>query len=107
VFGIVVDICSGEGLCELLRADMDALPLVEETPLPPDLSDEHNAEFRSRHHSKMHACGHDGNMAMLLGAAYLIHKLNQQSAFPGTIRIIFQPAEEGGAGAYACPRKEC
>eukprot|EP00804_Cyclotella_cryptica_P024940 CCRYP_011835-RB/>CCRYP_011835-RB protein AED:0.27 eAED:0.27 QI:353/1/1/1/0/0/2/209/593 len=114
-FGVVVDIGSGEPPCVLLRADMDALPIVEKTPLPPDLEGEEEAVdlFRSRHYGKMHACGHDAHMTMLLGAVYLIQSLKLQQhqqqphqlpnsnkyAFPGTIRIIFQPAEEGGAGA--------
>ena len=100
-FGLVIDIGSGDGPCVLLRADMDALPLEEKTPLPPDL--EEGREFRSKHQGKMHACGHDAHMTMLLGATYMIHSLKQSDdegyAFPGTIRIIFQPAEEGGAGA--------
>jgi IAA-amino acid hydrolase len=115
--GIVVDIGSGEEPCILLRADMDALPIVEQTPLPPDLStavsvvsgeeggegDAKKKLFHSNHHGKMHACGHDGHMTMLLGATYLIKLLQEEEyeefPFPGTIRIIFQPAEEGGAGA--------
>jgi len=109
--GIVVDIGSGEAPCILLRADMDALPIVERTPLPPDIQLRHGQEhdnfndndstslFRSHHHGKMHACGHDAHMTMLLGATYLLKSLQKQHAFPGTIRIIFQPAEEGGAGA--------
>ncbi|MFJ3059096.1 M20 aminoacylase family protein [Herbaspirillum sp. NPDC087042] len=69
-----------------LRADMDALPM-------PELNTFAHA---SRHEGKMHACGHDGHTAMLLGAA---HYLSQHRQFDGTVYVIFQPAEEGGRGA--------
>ncbi len=71
----------------LLRADMDALSVTEETGLP----------FASEHKGKMHACGHDAHCAMLLLAARLLQARAAQ--LPGTVRLLFQPAEELGQGA--------
>ena len=71
----------------LLRADMDALPMPEHTGLP----------FASRHENRMHACGHDAHVAMLAGAAALLAR--RRAELPGTVKLLFQPGEEGYAGA--------
>ncbi|MEN8134249.1 MAG: M20 family metallopeptidase [Thermodesulfobacteriota bacterium] len=71
--------------CVALRADMDALPIEEKTDLP----------FSSTAEGVMHACGHDGHVAMLLGAAALLSR----EKLPGRVKLIFQPAEEKGIGA--------
>lgn len=87
VTGVVGIIKGGDGARAVgLRADMDALPM-------PELNTFAHA---SKHEGRMHACGHDGHTAMLLGAA---HYLSQHRNFDGTVYVIFQPAEEGGRGA--------
>mgnify|MGYP000176762207 CR=1 FL=1 len=73
--------------CVALRADMDALPIAEQTGL----------SFASETPGMMHACGHDGHVAMLLGAAALLKK--KEAELPGRVVLIFQPAEEGDGGA--------
>jgi amidohydrolase len=87
--GIVATITgrkSDSGKALALRADMDALDIVEETNLP----------YASKNNGKMHACGHDGHTSILLGAAKY---LKENPNFNGKVHLIFQPAEEGGAGA--------
>ncbi|HJV81100.1 M20 aminoacylase family protein [Noviherbaspirillum sp.] len=87
VTGVVGVIKNGSGKRAIgLRADMDALPVQEINTFP----------HASKNAGKMHACGHDGHVAMLLGAA---HYLSQHRNFDGTVYLIFQPAEEGGGGA--------
>ncbi len=73
--------------CVLLRADMDALPVQEQT----------NLSYASKINGKMHACGHDGHTAGLLGAVLILNELRDE--FSGTIKFMFQPAEEGSGGA--------
>ena len=87
--GVVAELSGPSNVpCVILRADTDALPILEET----------NLEFSSVNEGVMHACGHDGHTAMLLGAAELLAKEPQLAA---PVRFIFQPAEEKGAGAIA------
>lgn len=88
VVGIIHGRPGGNGPAIGLRADMDALPINETTGLP----------WASKTPGKMHACGHDGHTAMLLGAA---RQLAATRNFAGSIAVIFQPAEEGGAGGRA------
>jgi amidohydrolase len=87
--GVVAEVkgALGDGPCVLLRADMDALPIEEKS----------GVAFASEVPGVMHACGHDAHTAMLLGAAQLL--LDRSDRFAGTVKLMFQPAEEGGAGA--------
>ena len=84
VVGVLKGVRPGKTI--MLRADMDALPMDEESDRP----------YRSRTKGAMHACGHDGHVAMLLGAAELI--VQRRSELAGTIVLCFQPAEEGKGG---------
>lgn len=87
--GVIADLPGREGAPIIaLRADIDALPILEETGLP----------FSSIYPGIMHACGHDGHTAMLLGVAEVLSK---KKDLPAPIRLIFQPAEESGPGAKA------
>jgi len=87
-FGVVGLLATGRpGPTLMLRADMDALPVTEETGLP----------FASIHPGAMHACGHDGHMAMVLGAASALNRIKDE--LKGNIKFVFQPAEEGPGGA--------
>ncbi|MBV8271076.1 MAG: amidohydrolase [Cupriavidus sp.] len=87
--GVVGTLRAGTGLRSIgIRADMDALPIQERSGLP----------YASMHEGKMHACGHDGHTAVLLGAA---RQLARTRHFSGTVHLIFQPAEEVGAGGGA------
>jgi len=88
VVGVIKGQSNTSGRMIGLRADMDALPIVEAT----------GKDWASKVEGKMHACGHDGHTTMLLGAA---RHLVESRAFDGTVIVIFQPAEEGGAGAKA------
>lgn len=87
--GVVGFLDNGGDFTLGLRFDMDALPISEATDLP----------FCSQHPGVMHACGHDGHMAVGLGVAYVLAKLRE--SIQGNIKMIFQPAEEGLGGARA------
>ena len=79
---------AGPGPCILLRADIDALPILEDAP---------EREYASQNCGVMHACGHDGHVAMLLVAAEVL--ASRRAEFNGSIKLCFQPAEEFGGGA--------
>lgn len=85
--GLVATLANGDGPVIALRADMDALPIQETGDLP----------FRSVNEGVMHACGHDGHMAILLGVLLALDR--HRDLWQGTVKFIFQPAEEGQAGA--------
>lgn len=80
--GVVADFGNEDGPCIAIRADMDALPILEANDVP----------YKSQNEGTMHACGHDSHTAMALGAATLLAK----EKFPGKVRFLFQPSEEAG-----------
>ena len=80
---------AGEGPCIMLRADMDALPIQETATVP----------YKSQNPNVMHACGHDGHVSALLGAARVLN--DHKDSMRGSIKLCFQPAEEGKNGAGA------
>jgi amidohydrolase len=90
--GVVADLGTNTGPCFAIRADMDALPILEANEVP----------YKSKNEGSMHACGHDSHTAMLLGVATLLAK----ESFPGKIRLLFQPSEEVGdeEGISGAPR---
>ncbi len=90
--GVVADLGDDNGPCIAVRADMDALPILEANEVP----------YKSQNDGTMHACGHDSHTAMALGAATLLAKEN----FPGRVRFLFQPSEEIGdeEGISGAPR---
>ena len=85
--GVVATIYNGEGKTVATRADIDALPIVEEN----------DVEYKSRNTGKMHACGHDAHTAIQLGAAKVLSE--NRDKWKGTVRFFFQPAEETDGGA--------
>ena len=84
----------GPGKCVMLRADIDALPIEEQT----------DTEFKSKNPGKMHACGHDAHATWILGAAMILSQLRDE--FCGTVKFVFQPGEECGKGAMALIEKD-
>jgi amidohydrolase len=84
--GVTGIIGNGKGKCVGLRADVDALPILEQTGLP----------FASKNHGKMHACGHDAHSSMLYGAALILNEIKDE--LDGIVKLIFQPAEEKNPG---------
>ena len=88
ITGVVGDLGSGDGPTIAIRADMDALPILEAT----------QSDYRSTADGQMHACGHDGHTAILLGVAHLLKQEFATGGLRGRVRLLFQPAEEDEGG---------
>lgn len=86
--GVLAHLEGGDGETVALRADIDALPIEEQTEVP----------WKSSIPGRMHACGHDGHVAVLLGAATVLREISKRRGLPRPVTLLFQPAEEGGGG---------
>lgn len=94
--GVIAVIRGGsEGPCIALRADIDALPIVETAEVA----------YKSQNHGAMHACGHDGHITGLLAATKVLNA--ERSSIKGSVKLIFQPAEEGYGGAKVMVDEGC
>ncbi|MBT5582520.1 MAG: amidohydrolase [Phycisphaerae bacterium] len=95
--GVLAHIPGGEGDPIGLRADMDALPIIEQTGLP----------YASTAEGRMHACGHDGHTTILIGVARVLASMAKNGGLPRPVSLLFQPAEEGGAGGKRMVEDGC
>jgi len=95
--GVLAHVPGGDGDPIALRADMDALPILEQTGLP----------YASTTEGCMHACGHDGHTSILIGVARVLSELAAAGSLPRGVTLVFQPAEEGGAGGKRMVEDGC
>lgn len=95
--GVLAHLPGGDGAPVALRADMDALPILEQTGLP----------YASSTEGCMHACGHDGHTSILIGVARVLANMARAGSLPRPVTLLFQPAEEGGAGGQRMVEDGC